>query len=291
MPLEMVRRRPIFALELLALGLRATADGYHDARLESVELNERLPAEYLADSVISLQGPDGDRRFLIVEVQRAWDSRKVWSWAAYVGGLMGRHRCAVILIVICLSRTIAARYNQPIQPPDSCMLLCPIVIGPDQLPLPRDTADVLASPEVAVLAALTHPDDLDTVTTVGTALADVPDDRGSVYYDYLHGQLPEPVRAHLEEIMTTMTPETESPFERLLRKREALAEARAEARFEARAKAELAGMVLAVLEARGLKPGPDQRERITACTDSALLTTWATRAATVTDVTEVFQDH
>nr|BFE80857.1 hypothetical protein GCM10020093_034580 [Planobispora longispora] len=85
----MARRRPAFALELLALGLQANTDGYHDARLESVELHERLPAEYLADSVISVQGPDGKRRFVIIEVQRAWDERKVWSWAAYVGGLMG----------------------------------------------------------------------------------------------------------------------------------------------------------------------------------------------------------
>ncbi|WP_141704118.1 hypothetical protein [Planobispora rosea] len=161
----MARRRPIFALELLALGLRATADGYHDARLESVELNERLPAEYLADSVISLQGPDGNRRFLIVEVQRAWDNRKVWSWAAYVGGLMGRHHCAVILIVICFTKAVAARYDRPIAPPDSCMLLCPIVVGPDQFPLPGCAEDVLASPEVAVLSAITHPDDLDIVTT------------------------------------------------------------------------------------------------------------------------------
>jgi hypothetical protein len=57
-----------------------------------VELNERLPAEYMADAVISIKGPDGRKRYVIVEIQRQYDKRKVWSWAAYVGGLMGRYQ-------------------------------------------------------------------------------------------------------------------------------------------------------------------------------------------------------
>ncbi|GGK94840.1 hypothetical protein Ppa06_49210 [Planomonospora parontospora subsp. parontospora] len=287
MPLEMTRRRPAFALELLALGLKAHPDGYHDARLESVELNERLPAEYMADSVISVEGPGGGRRFVIVEVQRAWDDRKVWSWAAYVGGLMGRHRCAVLLVVVCLNKAVAARYDRPIMPTDSCMLLCPVVVGPDQLPLPRTTEDVLASPELAVLCAIAHSDDFDVVSTVGTAMAEIEDERGPVYYDYLYGHLAEPVRARLEEIMSTVTPETESGIERLMRRREAIAEARTKARTEVHTKAE---MLVLVLETRGLTPSPSQRERIASCTDPEALTAWVTRAATATATAEVFGD-
>ncbi|MFC4058869.1 hypothetical protein ACFOWE_11220 [Planomonospora corallina] len=283
MPLEMLRRRPSFALELLALGGKAAMADYSDARLESVELNERLPAEYMADSVVSAKGPDGGRRFVIVEVQRAWDSRKVWSWAAYVGGLTGRHRCAVMLVVLCLDRAVAARYDRQILPDDSCMRLRPVVVGPDQLPVPRSAADVLASPETAVLSAVAHGDDFDVVATVGTALADLPDERGPVYYDYLGGQLAEPIRARLEEIMSTVTPETDSALERLLRRREALAAARAEARGEARA-------LVTVLESRGLTPSTAQRERITSCTDPDLLNTWLSRAATATDLADVFRD-
>ncbi|GAA2915722.1 hypothetical protein GCM10010517_81750 [Streptosporangium fragile] len=287
MPLEMLRRRPSFALELLTLGGKTHMDGYSDARLESVELNERLPAEYMADSVVSAKGPDGERRFVIVEVQRSWDGRKVWSWAAYVGGLMGRHRCAVMLVVLCLNKTVAARYDQPILPPDSCMRLRPVVVGPDQLPFPRTAAEVLTSPEVAVLSAIAHSDDFEVVATVGTALADLPDERGPVYYDYLGGQLAEPIRARLEEIMSTVTPETDSALERLLRRREAIAAARAEARGEARGEARA---LVTVLESRGLAPNPAQRERIASCTDPDLLNTWLARAATATDLADVFGD-
>lgn len=104
MPLEMITQRPAFALELLGLGLRASADAYTDPRCESVELNERKPVEYAADSVISVRGPDGGRRFVIVEMQNKYKEEKFWAWAAYVGGLMGRYKCPVMLVVICLDQ-------------------------------------------------------------------------------------------------------------------------------------------------------------------------------------------
>jgi hypothetical protein len=83
--------------------------------------------------------------------------------------------------------------------------------------------------------------------------------------------------------MSTVTPETESGIERLMRRREAIAEARTEARTKAE-------MLVLVLEARGLTPSPSQRERIASCTDPEVLTAWVTRAATATAATEVFGD-
>jgi hypothetical protein len=309
MPLEMTRRRPALALELLSLGLKANPDGYRDARLESVELNERLPAEYMADSVVSVVGPDGQRRFVIVEVQRAWDPRKVWSWAAYVGGLMGRHECAVILVVVCVRKATAARYDQPIMPADSCMLLCPVVVGPDQLPMIRTTDDVLASPEIATLSAIAHSDDIDMVTTVGTTMLGLKDDRGPLYYDYLHGQVPEPVRARLEEIMSTTAPATESAYARIVAMWEARAAAEFEAKVTARVEAETKARVeaetkarveadskvqasqkitLSILGARALDLNPSQHEMLMSCADPDQLIAWATRAATAATAAEVF---
>jgi hypothetical protein len=58
-------------------------------------------------------------------------------------------------------------------------------------------------------------------------------------------------------------------------------EARGEARGEAKA-------VLAVLEARGLVPTEQQRERVLACADLEQLNTWVRKAVTLVDVEELF---
>ncbi|WP_433509934.1 hypothetical protein ACQP2T_39310 [Nonomuraea sp. CA-143628] len=278
MPLEMITRRPAFALELLAWGLRGTADGYHDACVESVELNERLPAEYAADSVISVRGPDGAKRFVIVEVQRRFDERKLWSWAAYVGGLMGRYKRAVMLVVFCPDRKTAEIYKKPISPDESCLILCPVVVGPDELPILREPEDVLASLEIATLSAIAHPDDLKTVVSVAKTLATSDDDRGLVYYDYLRGQLPISVRAQLEEIMRTEVERRPDAFTRPI-------EIKAEARGEARG---LATALLRVLERRELKIPSDLRQEIESCSDLELLNLWHDRAITATTSDDVF---
>jgi hypothetical protein len=46
--------------------------------------------------------------------------------------------------------------------------------------------------------------------------------------------------------------------------------------------------VLAVLEARGLVPTEQQRERVLACADLEQLNTWVRKAVTLVDVEELF---
>ena len=58
---------------------------------------------------------------------------------------------------------------------------------------------------------------------------------------------------------------------------------------EARGKAEgEAQAVLAVLEARGLTPTEQQRQRVLACTDLEQLNSWVRKAVTLVDVEELF---
>ena len=62
-----------------------------------------------------------------------------------------------------------------------------------------------------------------------------------------------------------------------------------EARGKAEGKAEgKAQAVLAVLEARGLAPTEQQRQRILACTDLEQLNSWVRKAVTLVDVEELF---
>ncbi|GIH92789.1 hypothetical protein ACFFMN_06450 [Planobispora siamensis] len=77
-----------------------------------------------------------------------------------------------------------------------------------------------------------------------------------------------------------MTPEAETPFERLMRRREAISETRAKAE-----------MLIVILEARGIALQPAQREKVDSCTDPVLLTIWATRAMTASDPAEIFEDR
>ncbi|WP_219464561.1 hypothetical protein [Nonomuraea rhizosphaerae] len=276
----MIRHRPGFALELLAWGLRGHADEYSDARTESVELNERLPAEYAADSVISVRGKDGHKRFVIVEVQRRFDERKLWSWAAYVGGLMGRYKRAVMLVVFCPTRETADKYRQPISPPESCLLLCPVVVGPDELPVLREPEDVLASLEIATLSAIAHPTDTETLVSVAKTLATSGDERGLIYYDYLRGQLPIVVRMQLEELMRTQVDRLPDAFTRPI-------EIKAEERGEVRKAVDI---LLLVLDQRQIRIPSDVRTIVESCTDQVLLDCWLRRALTATNADEVFQD-
>ena len=62
-------------------------------------------------------------------------------------------------------------------------------------------------------------------------------------------------------------------------------EARGETRGEARGEAKA---VLAVLEARGLVPTEQQRQRILDCTDLKQLNSWVRNAVTLVDVEELF---
>ena len=64
--------------------------------------------------------------------------------------------------------------------------------------------------------------------------------------------------------------------------------ARAEGRAEGQALGE-AQAVLTVLEARGLAPTAEQRQRILACTDLEQLNTWVRKAVTLADVEELFE--
>ena len=61
----------------------------------------------------------------------------------------------------------------------------------------------------------------------------------------------------------------------------------AEGRTEGQALGE-AQAVITVLEARGLAPTEQQRQRILACTDLEQLNTWVRKAVTLIDVEELF---
>ncbi|TDC83514.1 hypothetical protein [Actinomadura sp. 7K507] len=138
------------------------------------------------------------------------------------------------------------------------------------LPPVTDPDQACRLPELAVLSAPAHADGPHpeaVLTSVSAAIDTMPDDTGSLYHDYLTGQLSEAACKLLEEIVNIAGYEWQSDFAKTHR-----AEGRAEGEAEA---------VLLVLDARGIAVPNDIRERVTNCTDTDQLGRWVQRAAVI----------
>src|SRR5664279_3998037 len=93
------RNRPELAPTLLSEALGVEVPHYTEARIESADLTDVLPAEYRADVVVLLV--DGKPVLgIVVEVQLEPDERKRFSWPMYVAGLRARFHCRCCLLVV-----------------------------------------------------------------------------------------------------------------------------------------------------------------------------------------------
>lgn len=281
------QHRPALAVELLNAGFGVTVPDHARACLESGALSEIGPVEFRADAVVVLR--DGEDRdgipvmAVIVEVQRRRDAGKRWSWPMYVSALRARLKCAVVLLVVCPSSTVAGWCAEPIALGHPGFVLQPLVTGPDAIPIVDDASRARADPELAVLSALAHP-----VGKVIDALAEGLDalepDIALLYAGYVLELLPIAAKKHLEDLMTTQPFTYSSEFtDRYVEK------GRAEGHAEGRAAAE-AESVLRVLDARGISVPDPVRDRVRSCTDSDQLAEWLRRAATADTAEDLFTE-
>jgi hypothetical protein len=241
-----------------------------------------MTTEYRADRVILLKDAHDDPVLgVVVEIQRAIDERKRWSWPVYVGTLRCQCRCPVVLLVLCLDNETAAWARQPIDLGFD-QVVRPFAVGPSALPKIREPELASRLPELAVLSATTHgndePDGLETVLAAMVALARFDDERARFYLDLILARLNERVSRALEA-MRMQKYEYQSEFARKYYgqgRQEGFAEglSQGEARGEAQA-------ILAVLEARGLKVPAKVREAVLACSDLTRLQAWVRAAVTV----------
>src|SRR5215475_192725 len=83
------------------------------ARVESGEFSEYAATQWRCDQVLMFgEGPD--RLAVVLEVQQGPDDDKEWVWPVYLANLRARSRCEVVLLVVCLSRSLARRFDRPI---------------------------------------------------------------------------------------------------------------------------------------------------------------------------------
>ena len=276
MVVEMIRQRPALAADLLQCVRSGLVPPFHEATLESGDLSEHVPAAYHADALVTLHGDRGEFA-VIVEFQRKPDQRKHLSWPAYLATARARLKCPVMLLVICPKGGVARWARRPIALGHPGLVLTPLVLGPEEVPV-LTTADVdNVAPELTVVSALVHgagPDGEKVLSALLDGARKVGPEQANVYIDEVFAVLPQTARELLEALMETKNREYKSEFARRYF-------SEGEARGEAKA-------VLAVLSARGIEVPEQDRVRISECTDLPQLESWVRLAATARSIADLF---
>jgi len=264
---ELFRRRPELAPELLRDALHVAIPDYAEIRIEDSDLTQLQPTQFTADLVILLQdgklAPDPDKRY---------------SWLSYLAATRARYRCNSIVLVITPSEAVTSWAATPIDLGGG-HAWAPCVVGPKLIPVITETEVAAREPELAVLSALAHANDPDVGPLVAlAALAaahGLEAERAVLYHDVVLATLGDAARAALENLMASGY-QFQSDF---AKKHQAIGRAEGKA-----------DDILRVLVARGLSISEAGRARILGTTDLALLDRWLVQAVTASRADDIFLD-
>jgi hypothetical protein len=274
---DLFKNRPSLAAEILVEVLGVSLPHYTQARLASTDLTEIQPAEYRADAVVVLLDRDIPVRVIVVEVQLAVDSRKRFSWPAYVTVSRAIHGCPADLLVVAPDPLLAGWCAEPIEIGVPGFVLRPPVLRRTAVPVVTDLEEATRRPELAVLSVMAHGETEQGTTIAATvlpAIQGLDDDRARFYYDLVYNSLNETARRALEAMMKGY--EYQSDFAKKY-----VAQGRAE---------EAARNLLTVLRVRGIAVPDAVRERILAQKDPERLERWLEKAAVAASVTTVIDE-
>ena len=195
-----------------------------------------------------------------------------------------------MLVVLTLSTSVATWAASPIPLDPLGSRLCPLVIGPAQIPLVSDVATARAHPERLVLSALAHGKGPDGLVLAHVAAATAPlldEDRGRFYMDLITDALGPAARAALEAAMFENYEYRSELFRSLVN------QGRAEGVAEGKAEGEVQGLRTAIVEVLRLRQLPideASHARLAAATDAPTLMRYLNRAVTAATLDEVLKD-
>ncbi|MQY04486.1 hypothetical protein [Actinomadura macrotermitis] len=275
---DLIREHPDLALWALRTVADIDLEPPGPLRTISGELNDRVSRDRQADTILA-DGPDnGLRNLLITEVETKLSTRKLEQCLHYATILVIQHDRPVYVVVFTPDAQ-ADKYAAPVTLTRGglSITLTPTLVGPDQLPVITDPAQVVADPALAALALMAHGKTEGVIRTFIEGLDTIksresPGDNGHAmrYFDYAIDVAPFSIRRLLErDIMRTELP------------------IRSEFAKTYIAKGEIKA-ILSVLDARGLEVSSAAREQITGCTDLDQLETWVRRAAIIQTADELF---
>jgi hypothetical protein len=248
------------------------------------DLTTVKPLERRADSVLMaewlIDDPAG-RYVLIVESQTEPDDTKLRRWPYYIAYLHDKYECPVVLLVVCNRESTATWARQPIViglPDLTCMLVYPVVLGPDNVPAVTDVAEAGDDLTFAVFSALTHGRS-SKVSAILEALAGalnaVDGETALTLVEMTEaGLVGTAGQQKWRELMRKQLIPYKSEF-----RREGIDEGRAAGRAED---------ILRILDKRGIAVDDASRERIVSSGDLETLSDWLDRSLTATQVSDLF---
>lgn len=305
--LKLVRDRPAFAAEMLGELLGVEVPRFTHARVTDVTLNELAPIEYRADTVV-LFTRKKPVFGAIIEAQLEPDRDKRLTWPVYATVARACHRCPFVVIVVSPDPATARWAARPIELGGGNRYW-PLVVGPDGIPSVTDRRRARREPQLAMLSVMAHGrGEVATAAAIGSAalraITPFPKEQRLLYSLLIEASLSEAARKAIE-----MDPSPPMYFNDAQRrnyergiakgkaegiakgKAEGIAKGKAEGiakgKAEGRAEGEAAAL-LKILTRRGLRPTAEQRRRIIACTELAMLERWLDRSLAVGSVEELF---
>ena len=285
-PLDLVRQCPEIAVGLVQGTPGVKLPGEVTAALAPTDMSAVVPVQYLADMVVLISSAVTRKPVLavVIEPQLRDSETKRYSWPVYVTTARRVAKCpAAVLVVICPDPAEAAKCRKLIRTGHPGFDLAPIVVDSGGPP-GRDGA---GGPFLTVFAASMGGIDMESEPGARRVLdamasAEVSDADRLRMTTIMLRLASDAARQILEAMMKTS--EYEKTFVERIHE-QGISEGEARGKAEGKAEA-----VLKLLDARHLAPSPEQRQRVTSCTDPAQLDLWFDRAITAGTATEVFAD-
>ncbi|MET4672673.1 hypothetical protein ABID94_005580 [Streptomyces sp. PvR018] len=223
------------------------------------------------------------RLIIAIEAQGRKDPDKRSSWAYYLAHLYAKFRYPPVLLVVCRDKGTAEWAAEPIRiglEKHPSLAVFPLVLGPHNVPMITDAARAADDLPMAVFSAITHSHDHDIAAildALAEALRATDADAAAVFAEFTEAGLGATPACELwKNLMGTGL----SHF------RGFVAESfRDEGRVEVRGED-----ILRILSVRGVAVPDAARQRITTCTDLAVLDVWFERAITAPTADAVFDE-
>ncbi len=291
--IELFRQNPGRAPHLLETLFHLTVPPHTSILVGEAALDLLLPVEFRADLVLDLRDEEGRVVLaIILEMQREKDPRKKRSWPVYLAALHARNQGPAVVLVVTADADVASWAAEPIDLGLGLSIVKPLVLGPAIVP--EVTSVVLAEQEqeLAILSAVAHgngPNGLAIVLAALAALGRLDQEHAAVYFQIIYDALREPMQRALEKKIMERQTEAKPTFPPFVQK--LIEGGRLEGKLEGRLEGELDKLrevLLRLLARAGIAVTEEERARILACDDTALLDRWVENVLGAKTADDVF---
>ncbi|MFE4665328.1 hypothetical protein ACFRI7_14290 [Streptomyces sp. NPDC056716] len=271
------------------------------------DLTDSRSIEGRVDSLFRVHAVDDTGGFLlVVESPDKREPVRRDNWTYYLAYLYAKYRLPAILLVLCRDKATAAWAAEPIRIGrrfHTTIEVCPLVLGPGNLPTITDPGEAARDLPLAVFSAFAHAKDpglpvilealvagMETWSPDGTDIGDgMSVDDWAEYVEIGLGE--GPARDLWRQLMGKWSPKfpgSGTLLEEvwLAGREEGEAKGRAVGRAEGRADGRVEG-ILRILIGRGIEVSAPVRQRIIGCTDLDVLGVWFDRSLSVTTAEEL----